>query len=232
MMWFEELPPGTSWTSLWSGYIRCGECSGIRTLDDPCPACCADLPKDIEQTVRLDDGREVSVRTAYAGAESRYEDYIYLQLLEREWERMVRDSVRDNQMPFTEQVSIGASLVLLFWTYFETRINRLLRDSLRHIPSSFLEDALRRYSFIGARLTDFYKIAFDSTYYADLDSLGYSDVSEHLERIRDRRNEFVHGTPQSIDDALATSVVAMLKREHEAWIEVYNRRASRPLTSR
>ena len=155
----------------------------------------------------------------------------YLQLLEREWERMVRDSARDNHMPFTDQVSIGAPLVLLFWTYFETRIDRLLRDSLQHIPSSFLKDALRRYSFIGARLMDFYKIAFDSTYYADLDSLGYPDVSEHLKEIRERRNKFVHGTPESIDDALATSVVAMLKREHEAWIEVYNRRASRPLTS-
>ena len=231
MMWFEELPPDTSWTSLWSGYIRCGECSGIRTFDDPCPACCANLSKDVEHNVRLDDGREISVRTAYVGAESRYEDYIYLQLLEREWERMIRDSARKNRMPFTDQVSIGAPLVLLFWTYFETRIDRLLRDSLQHIPSPFLKDALRRYSFIGARLTDFYKIAFDTTYHADLVSLGYSDVSEHLERIRDRRNEFVHGTPQSIDDALATSVVAMLKREHEAWIEVYNRRASRPLTS-
>ena len=228
-MWFEELPPDASWTSLWSGYIRCGECSGIRTLDDPCPACGASLSKDIKQTVKLDDGREVSIRIAYMGAESRYEDYVYLQLLEREWERMVRDSALGDRMPFTEQVSVGASLVLLFWTYFETRIERLLRDGLKHLPSPFLEDALKRHSFIGARLTEFYKVAFNSTYYSDLDFLGYPDVSEHLRRIRERRNAFVHGTPQSIDDALATSVVQMLKREHEAWIDVYNRRVSRPL---
>ena len=229
-MWFEELPPDKSWTSLWSGYIRCGECSGVRTFDDPCPACGANLTKDIEQTVRLDDGREIRVRTAFAGAETRYEDYVYLQLMEREWKRMERDSALENQMQFADEVSTGASLVLLFWTYFETRIEHLLRDGLRHIPSSFLEDALKRYSFIGARLNKFYKIAFNSTYHSDLESLGYSDVSEQLRTIQERRNEFVHGSPQSIDDALATSVVEMLKQEHEAWIAVYNRRVSRPRT--
>ena len=228
-MWFEELPPDTSWTSLWSGYIRCGKCLGIRTFDDPCSACGANLTKDLEQVVKLDDGREISVRPAYAGAETRYEDYVYLQLLEREWTRMERDSVFENRMPFTEQVSTGASLVLLFWAYFETRIEHLLRDGLQHIPPRFLEDALKRYSSISARLKEFYKIAFNSTYHCDLKSLGYSDVSEHLRTIQERRNTFVHGTPQSIDDSLATSVVGMLKREHEAWIEVYNHRVSRPL---
>ena len=229
-MWFEELPPDTSWTSLWSGYIRCGACSGIRTFDDPCPACGANLTKDAEQTIKLDGGREISVRSAYAGAESRYEDYVYLQLLEREWRLMERDSALENRMQFADEVSTGASLVLLFWTYFETRIGHLLRNGLRHIPPPFLEDALKRYSLIGARLNRFYKIAFNSTYHADLESLGYSDVSEHLRTIQDRRNDFVHGTPRSIDDSLATSVVEMLKREHEAWIAVFNLRVSRQPT--
>ena len=70
--------------------------------------------------------------------------------------------------------------MLLFWTYFETRIEHLLRDGLRHIPPRFLDDALKRYSFIGARLTKFYGIAFDSTYLADLKTLGYDDISEQL----------------------------------------------------
>ena len=158
------------------------------------------------------------------GAETRYEDYVYLQLLEREWKRMMRDSASRDQLPHTESVSTGASIVLLFWTYFETRIEQLLRDALRRIPPRFLEDALKRYSFIGARLTTFYKIAFDSTYFFDLTSLGYSDVKNHLSRIQKQRNTFIHGAPQSIDDALATAVVEMIKREHEAWIAVYNHR--------
>ena len=231
-MWFENLPPDTSWTSLWSGYIRCGQCSGIRTLNDPCPACGASLPKDVEQTIKLDDGREYAVRSAYAGAETRYEDYVYLQLLEREWKRMMRDSASMNRMPFAEHVSTGASLVLLFWTYFETRIEHLLRDGLQDIPSRFLEDALKRYSSIGTRLNEFYKIAFNATYHSDLVCLGHSDISDHLAEVQKRRNAFVHGSPQSIDDSFATSVVEMLKQEHEAWIAVYNHRVSKSLTMR
>ena len=76
----------------------------------------------------------------------------------------------------------------------------------------------------------FYRIAFDSTYHSDLVSLGYSDVSTHLARVQEQRNSFVHRSPQSIDDSLAVSVVEMLKREHEAWIAVFNHRVSRPQT--
>ena len=225
-MWFDDLPPDTSWTSLWSGYIRCGACSGIRSFNDPCPACGTSLPKEVSHTVTLGDGRTYQVPVAYMGAETRYDDYTYLQLLEREWERMVQDSASINRKQFTTEVSAGASLVLLFWTYFETRIEYLLRNGLRHIPSRFLEDALKRYSSIGARLNKLYKIAFDSTYHSDLDSLGYSDVRVHLLEVQKRRNAFVHGSPRSIDDSIATSIVEMLKREHESWIAVYNLRAS------
>ena len=227
-MWVNDLPADTSWTSLWSGYIRCGSCLGIRTFDDPCPACGADLLKE-EHTLIVDSGQEISIPPAYMGAETRYEDYVYLQLMEREWERMTRDSAPRNRLPHTEQVSIGASLVLLFWTYFETRLEHLLRDGLKHVPPPFLEDALNRYSSVGARLERFYRIAFDSTYHSDLLYLGHSDVSAHLARIQKQRNAFVHGSPQSIDDSLALSVVEMLKREHEAWIAVYNHRVSKPI---
>ena len=226
-MWVDDLPPESSWTSLWSEYIRCGECGGIRSFDDPCPACGADLPKE-GHTFIVDDGQEISTPPVYMGAESRFEDYVYLQLMEREWERMKRDSVSQNRLSHTEQVSTGASLVLLFWTYFETRLEHLLRNGLRHVPPSFLEDALNRYSSIGARLDRFYRIAFDSTYHSDLVSLGYSDVSTHLARVQKQRNAFVHGSPQSIDDSLSVSVVGLLKREHESWIAVFNHRVSRP----
>ena len=172
-------------------------------------------------------GQDLMAADTFAGAETRYEDYVYLQLLEREWDRMSRDSPTQDRLQHTEQVSTGASLVLLFWTYFETRLEHLLRDGLRHVPPSFLEDALKRYSSVGARLDKFYKIAFDSTYHSDLRSLGYSEVSVHLTRIQQQRNEFLHGNPQSIDDPLAVSVVTMLKQEHEAWIAVYNHRVAR-----
>ena len=225
-MWFDDLSPNDSWTSLWYGYIRCPECTGIRTLEDPCPACGTDLPTMDEQTIVLDDGQEVSVARAYMGAETRYEDYVYLQVLEREWKYGMQPP--SERMSFAERVPTGAAIVLIFWTYFESRIEYLLRSALQHIPQRFLDDALTRYSSVGARMDRLYRIAFGTTYHSDLTSLKYSDVSRHLSRVQAQRNAFVHGTPDSIDDSLVASVVEMLKREHEAWIAVYNLRASRP----
>ena len=178
------------------------------------------------QETLFDDDQIVRVPPVYMGGETRYEDYVYLAVLEREWKH--RMQTPSEQMTHAEQVPTGTAIVLIFWTYFESRIEYLLRAGLRHIPPSFLNDALARHSSIGARLDRLYKIAFDSTYHTDLSQLGYRDVSQHLARVQERRNSFVHGTPQSIDDSLITSVVEMLKREHEAWIDVYNLRASRP----
>lgn len=240
-MWFDDLSPGTPWTSLWHEYIRCGACAGIRTTEDPCPSCGASLPTEgvrmailqdgtgvvLEdgQEVLFDDAQIVRVANAYNGGETRYEDYVYLAVLEREWEH--RMQAPSEQKSFADRVPVGTAIVLIFWTYFESRIEYLLRAGLHHIPTRFLEDALVRHPTITSRMKRLYKIAFDSTYHADLSQLGYEDVSQHLARVQARRNSFVHGTPQSIDDPLITSVVAMLKREHEAWIAVYNLRASR-----
>ena len=164
------------------------------------------------------------------GAEGCYQDHVYLSLLEREWKRMSRDRQSPDTSPYSAPISLGAPIVLLFWTYFESRIDRLLRDALRHVPPGILDDALNRYSSIKARLGDFYKIAFNSTYYADLDELGYPELCGFLSNVGQRRNEFVHGNPESIDDALAEKIVEFLKREHEAWVAVYNRRAASPPT--
>jgi hypothetical protein len=88
--------------------------------------------------------------------------------------------------------------------------------------------ALRRYSFVGQRLDQLYRIIFDTTYASDLIDLGYEDVWQQLSCLQNRRNDFAHGIPQAIDDALVRSVVQMLKREHLAWIAVFNRRVGRP----
>ena len=179
-----------------------------------------------EETITLDDGQEITVRTGLAGGEGSYEDYVRLQLMKREWEHACSVSESEDVVPHTENVAAGASIVLLFWTYFETRIERLLRDGLRAIPPRFLENALQRNLSISARLKEFYKVAFDSTYFADLASLGYGEVGDHLKRVRERRNEFMHGDPHGIDESLVTAVVTMLKQDHEAWIAVYNHRVA------
>jgi hypothetical protein len=64
------------------------------------------------------------------GAEGRYEDWVYLGMMEREWKRPVADDDRFSGFSRESAPSPRASIVLLFWSYFETRIERLLRAGL------------------------------------------------------------------------------------------------------
>ncbi len=226
-MWHEELPPGTSWTSVWSAYILCGDCSGIRPVRGACPACGSPEYGTEPRMIQLGDGRQVPVHAAFMGAEGRYEDYVYLRMMEREWKRPITESEVLIFPDPARRPSGKASLVLLFWTYFETRIERLLQGGMREVPARLAEDTLQRYSSIGSRLDRLYRVLFETSYGADLTELGYEDIWQHLTRVQERRNAFAHGEPGAIDDALVAAVVDNLKREHEAWVAVFNRRASR-----
>lgn len=226
--WYELLPKNKSWSGLWGDYTICGRCRAIRAFEGPCRIC-GDPPFSFEpQTIRDEQGREFTVSPAFMGAEGRYEDWVYLGMMEREWKRPV---VPDDYFPSSllePRPSPRASIVLLFWSYFETRIERLFRQALRDMPPSILDDLLRRYSAIGARLNDLYRVAFDSTYRSDLESVGHEQTWGHLAKIQERRNQFAHGQPQAIDDGLVKVVVENLRLEHEAWIAVFNKRVARP----
>jgi len=177
--------------------------------------------------MRDDNGREFVVHPAVMGAEGRYEDWVYLRMIEREWKRPVLEQDRFPNSSPEAGPSPRASIVILFWSYFETRIERLLRAGLREVPARILDDTLRRYSAIGARLNDFYRVAFDSTYKKDLEEVGHGQIWAHLAQVQERRNAFAHGQPQAIDDALVQAVVEKLKAEHDSWIAVFNKRATR-----
>jgi len=151
--------------------------------------------------------------------------YIYLQMLQREWERPAAEFERFDHFPDAECPSARAALVLLFWGYFETRIERLHRTAMRALPQRVLDDQLRRYSGIGSRIRELYKINFGTTYFDDLGALGYGAVADMLKDVHERRNRFAHGKPQAINDATVLAVVQNLKAEHEEWISVYNTRA-------
>lgn len=227
-MWYEQLPTDKSWSGLWSGYTICSKCHGIRGVSGSCGVC-GDPPYDMKpQLMRDNKGREFLVYPAVAGAEGRHEDWVYLRMIEREWKRPLMDEDRLPGVAPNAGPSPRASIVLLFWSYFETRIERLFRAGLSEIPSRILDDMLRRYSAIGARLNDLYSVAFSSTYKKDLEEIGHGQIWPHLATIQERRNLFAHGQPQAIDDALVQTVVAKLKAEHEAWIAVFNKRAARP----
>jgi hypothetical protein len=171
--------------------------------------------------------RLITIAPALMGAEGRYEDWIYLQMLEREWKRPVTDADRLSQLDPNRQPSPRAAIVVLFWSYFETRVERLLRAGMRDVPPRLAEDTLQRCSSIGSRMDRLYRVLFETTYGADLTELGFDDISRHLIRVQERRNAFAHGDPTAIDDALVAAIVENLKREHEAWIAAYNRRSTR-----
>ena len=220
-MWFENLPPGKSWTSLWSGYIRCPKCKGIRSFNTNCPACDAPIMRPQPETITLANGQEMTFLPAFAGAEGRYEDYVFLALMEREWNRPLAST---EQSSFTSRMSERAGIVLLFWTYFETRMIRLVTCGASSLPQSVQEDLFRRYDSVTAHMKSLYTILFGVTYQQDLIAVGAESVSGHLDRVKDARNRFVHGDPSAITDGLVEAVVHKLKDEHEAWIAVFNRR--------
>lgn len=216
-MWADNIPAGRGWTVLWSGKILCG-CGAIRLIDVQCPACDGP-PYCTPQKVVLKDGSEIEVPVAFMGAEDRYEDYQYLQMMEREWTRAPQPDFQ-----LLGGTSDKAAVVLLFWTYFETRIERLLRIGLQGVPTSLAEDTLDRYSSVGARMDKLYRVLFGTTYEKDLKEIGYSELWAHIKEVQKRRNEFMHGNPKAIDDSLVRKVVSFLKDEHDAWIAVFNKR--------
>lgn len=225
MTWYEDIPAGKSWASLWTSYIRCWECQGIREKVGNCPACGSAQysPPPVSVVVA---GKEMVVPFALMGAEGRYEDWVYLQMLEREWKRPVTEADQLPEPDPARQLSPRATIVILFWSYFETRIERLLRAGMVQVPQRLAEDTLQRYTSIGSRLDRLYRVLFETSYWADLTELGFDDIRLHLVQVQERRNAFAHGDPRAIDDALVVAVVANLKREHEAWIAAFNRRGA------
>lgn len=167
------------------------------------------------------------IPAVFMGAEGRYEDWVYLIMLEREWMRPLTEADHFLTISESHRPAARAVIVLVFWTYFETRIERLLREALIGIPDPIVEDMLRRYSSVGSRLDRLYRTLFATTYWADLKEVGFESVSTLLQCVQQRRNDFVHGKPEAIDDALVNDLVSCLKDEHESWIAVFNKRATR-----
>lgn len=176
----------------------------------------------------LPDGEELEVHETFMGAEWRREDYVYLELMHREWLRPVNPPSQFLGGGPENSPSERAAIVLLFWAYFETRIHRLLAMALRDVAPQITNHLLKRNAVISDRLDKFYHELFDTTYFRDLNELGFGSMENHIKDIQDRRNRFTHGDPAAIDDALVMRVVENLALEHEAWISVFNRRATHP----
>lgn len=220
MAWFDSLASGQTWATLWHGRTLC-PCGAIRWADAPCPVC-RDTPYSAEPQVLRIDGHEYRVPVALMGAEARYEDWQYLEMIQREWQRPPGQPMSmAHKAP-----SAHAAILLVFWSYFETRIDRLLTDAMAPLDGGIRTDLLRRYASIGVRLDKLYRILFGVTYLEDVTALGHGPVAALLDAVHQRRNQFAHGEPGAIDDAVVRCLVEGLADEHEAWIAAYNHRAA------
>lgn len=93
-------------------------------------------------------GQEISSARSFRGAEGRREHYQFLALLEREWRRPPLVSVEQNWL--TRGTSPRASVVLLYWTYFESRMSRLVGLGLQSLPQNVQNDLSSRYDSVTA----------------------------------------------------------------------------------
>ena len=226
-MWYKELKQGYKWSSLWYEYVRCGHCSGIRGINGSCPVC--DTMLTTEPQSLIVNGKPEEIPMALMGAEERYEDYVYLQILEREWLKPLTDDDLFLDIFEAHRPAPRAAVVLIFWTYFESRVGRIFREALKNFPEGIRSDLLNRYDSIGTRLDRLYRLLFKATYFSDLQTLGFGKIASLLATIQKRRNEFVHGTPSAIDQRLVEDLVSSLKEEHESWIAIFNLRATKKL---
>ena len=232
-LWYESMPDDWSWAFLWSGYVRC-MCGGIRTIDleAQCSAC-GKAWVEVEPAplvTRDTDGHELRVKPDLAGAEGRYEDWVYLSMLEREWRRPVDAGLRqhrDEHMARSRRTAGRPHAPS--WCSCSGAISkrvsaRLFRETAKAVPGQVMHHLLERHSSVGARMDRLYRVVFSSTYRGDLNDLGYGRVASLLKQVEQCRNRFTHGHPEAIDDALVEELVAGLKDEHEAWIAVFNKR--------
>lgn len=222
-MWFDKLEEGRNWSSLWHGLILCG-CGGIRTFDK-CSVCALQL--DATPTlIKISPGRIESIPEAMMGADAKYEDWLYLNLIEREWKRPRQEASAAELGSAGRSMADRASIVLLFWTYFETRIERIIRLGLKTVPEALREDVLTKYASVGSRMDRLYQLLYGTTYHKDLERVGAADLAKFIREVQQHRNDFSHGNPAAISDELVERVVAALYDEHHAWIRVFNVRIS------
>jgi hypothetical protein len=214
------------WIGAWKGLIICGACKGLMYSTTPCSICGQDYRSIPPQKVEI-NGEVVEIKQALMGAIN-WSDYVLLRLMHQEWRRPVAADDNFAGMPRERQPSSHLSIVILYWSLFENLIQRLLETALQSLPSSISRDLLNRYSSIGSRMDRLYKIVFDSTLGTDLTNIGYGQLWNHLSDVHKRRNAFIHGEPETINEELVNKTVEYIPVLQEAWIRLYNSRCACP----
>lgn len=194
----------------------------------PCPVCGKDytntnLP---HQEVHGANGVVLRQPPVFAGADI-WSYYVLLRLMHDEWNRPTIEGELAG-LPPSKRPSPHLVIVILFWSFFESLMQRLLEKKASTLPPAIAEDLLRRYSTIGSRMDRLYKLLMGTTLEVDLTAVDAADVYDHLKRVQEGRNRFIHGDPELIDTDLVAATVDKLPAVQGAWIRLYNLRCALP----
>lgn len=148
-----------------------------------------------------------------------------LGLMQREWDRPLLEE-QPSSVPLAKQCSQQVLVVILFWTLFEHLMDQFFQTAVSRLPSGIGADLMKRHQSIGSRMDRLYTMLFDAQIAADLEALGHGTVYTHLQRIQDRRNAFIHGNAEAIDDSLVRETVERLHDVQAAWLALYNHRCT------
>jgi hypothetical protein len=212
-----------SWLGPWSGLIHCGRCHALMG-GNLCPYCGHALTTQQWTTVII-DGREHKVPAYINQGALSWTAHSLLGLMKREWERPLL-SEEPSTAPLAKQCSQRVLVVILFWTLFEHLMDQFFQTALNGMPRGVGVDLLRRHQSIGSRMDRLYTMLFDARIKADLDTLGHGAVYDHLQKIQSRRNDFIHGNAEAIDDGLVRETVERLHDVQAAWVALYNLRCT------
>lgn len=219
----EVVPKDGSWLGPWSGLIHCEKCHALMS-GCGCSCCGYAFAADGWTTVEIDGRQQKVPAYTHAGALS-WTAHSLLGLMKREWERPLLPE-EPSMVPLGGRCSQRVLVVILFWTLFEHMMDQFFRTALNRVPRGVGADLLRRHQSIGSRMDRLYSMVFDAKMRVDLDELGHRPVYDHLQKVQDRRNEFIHGNAEAIDDELVRETVGRLPDVQTAWVELYNFRCA------
>jgi hypothetical protein len=201
--------------SPWHGLIQCSECNALHE-SMKCPLCGHAL--DLTPYRVAIDGLEHLVQPATQGAIP-WSTFAILRQIELERERPLFTTETTERKPAQRLV-----VVILFWTLFEILMEGFFRAAFADLPGELADELLQRFPSIGGRLDRLYRRTWGVTFWADLETEGFADDAAHLRLVQERRNAFIHGDPEAIDDALVLATLARLDSVQRGWIRLFNKR--------
>lgn len=214
----EPSGQGSPWKDGIVPLIHCHRCNALFNLPAPCPVCGHVYDLRPQPVVRGDES--FAMPPAFQGAMP-WSAHALLRLMQLEVERPVAD-----RSSFSANTSQRLVVVILAWTLFESLMDRFYQVALADLPGTLSDELLARFNSIGSRLDRLYRARWGVTFWQDLADLGFGEVAQHLKRVQEKRNSFIHGDPSAIDDALVDETVDNLLAVQLGWIAIFNRRCT------